>query len=232
MLEDVKLVSDFRDQHYDFMFKPNGTKTYRRMSAEGPDKINQFLILSSMGFKIPPIGSVEYLYHMWDKDTEEPWVVVYTDQSKHTGDGKTLLPVSKAVDLYPGFFASIYIRNSNPTPTSYRALYVGSKYLFMRYRSNDAWRSNCGDVYIEEASDVLKDTTEKIILNEMGVPLTSVPIVAIDFVLDVTERLIAIDLNIAPGISGTPATIHFSPVDIYEAIQRFLFNYKPWEWSR
>lgn len=228
MLEEVKLVSDFRDQHYDFMFKSNGTKIYRRMSNEGPDKINQFYILAKMGFRIPPIGTVEYLYHTWPINTEEPEVVVYTDQLKHAGEGKILLPITKAYDLYPNFFASAYLRNDEPTTC--RALFVGDHYITMKYSSDDAWRSNCGNVNIEE-TDISTYIAERTLLDAMYAPLTSVPIVAIDFVQYANEMW-AIDLNTAPGISGTPATKYFDPVHIYETIRQNLFKRRPYEWKR
>lgn len=124
--------------------------------------------------------------------------VVYIDLKAHKGQKKLLLDrvtsSSERVDLFCSQFIS-----TGPIPTSFRYLVAGKYSFFLKYSSNDTWRSNCGDIEIELMT---KDYLD--IMNEIKNKTTSIqkPLYAIDFV-EKDGTFYALDFNEAPQINGT-----------------------------
>lgn len=208
----IKLDTDFIDM-YDHWFDLDGELVLHRRMDTGPNRIEMYKMLNAIGLKTPKFGMVADLY----KDLAGQWggkdalkkaeydklieMVVYTDINAHTGEGKIKCSLEEARDKYPGHFAAQHIPVTSKSFMSRteRMLMIGNKQLWIEYTSKDDWRSNCGDVTISELGVGAINSVIKATINELQIPLY-----AIDFVIAGNERL-AIDLNVSPGIKGTPA---------------------------
>jgi hypothetical protein len=205
----LKLNSDYHD-YYDAWLDLEADYTLSRRMTDGPNKIEAFHLLNMMGIKTPIYGMVAELYKDlssqftegkagvkkagYDKVVE---VVVYTDINAHAGEGKLKMSLEEAREKYPGHFAVQFIPSDTSmfASRSERLLQIGTRRIWMEYTSRDNWQSNCGDVNI---SLIKTDRSRGFVLNEIQLPLF-----AIDFVTNGRDRL-AVDLNVSPGIKGTP----------------------------
>lgn len=192
----VRLISDFIDW-YDHAFDGSvGEFIYRRMSkaASGKGKDWQLCWLSD-SFRVPFHGCVGHMTTIY-KDFQQ--FVVYTDVLAHCGEGKVLLPLCEAANLYPhDTFCSEYIPSlANGKSFSYRLLFAARKRFWIKYTSSNDWRSNCGDCkweLLEENESLIMDNYLPNKMPDCGV------LAAIDFVL-CDGKLWAIDFNTAPGL--------------------------------
>ncbi len=220
----VKLSSDFVD-YYDHFFDLDSKITLSRKMKAGPNRIEMYKMLNMIGLKTPKFGMVAELYKDLGsqyggvaalKDSKYDQIielVVYLDLNAHAGEGKVKLSLEEAREKYPGHFASQYI----PTAKSFmsrteRLLCAGDHHFWMEYLSKDDWRSNAGEVTINELDVRYKDSLNGRI-HEIKLPLF-----AIDFVAVGRERL-AIDFNISPGIKGTPVEHMMSAEEMANSIK-------------
>lgn len=208
----LKLVSDFHD-YYDIMFDKEGLE-FRRFTNEGPNRIQIFSILRGLGLKTPFFGKVEDLLVKFSEDTK---IVVYTDITKHCGEGKELITLGEAKNEYRGFWASQYIRNelqdvalNTYKGKSTRFLFVGNRFFRMDYISTEDWRSNVGDGDIIGCHEEVSPKWRNMIY---------FPLYSIDFVGE--YELFAIDFNIAPGTIGTGLNKILHPSDAVNAIKKW-----------
>lgn len=196
----LKLVSDFHD-YYDPWFDRDGDTVFRRMTTDGPSRIQMFDIFSKKkSVYNPPIHGI--VRDIW-KESQK--LVVYTDLRAHCGEGKELLPSEQAYQKYPYAFASEYIETDKPA--SLRTLQIGWVSYYIHYESDDKWRSNVGDVNIE--------------LRGMGAQnehLEEWPLVAIDYVIGKNGPQ-AVDLNVAPGIRHTGIEDHLKGPEVVDLIR-------------
>lgn len=221
--------SDFRDT-YDIYSKPKTDKVFNRYSNGGPTKRQQFEILKQIGCKIPPIGLVGEVYEKWWED-EKVWikaVVAYEDETKHCGEGKTLVSSRQMKHIQPsmghnrpeelerdrlwGLFCSAYVGNSYNTNKgrSRRYLQIGRHYFWIEYQSSESWMSNVGQGTTELVDWEFNKCEYKYDL----------PIYAIDFVTSAaTGNMFAVDFNISPGIGNILQSV-MTYKDIYEEIER------------
>jgi hypothetical protein len=207
---ELKLNSDFHD-YYDAWFDLDAEHVLSRRMTDGPNKIEAFKLLNMMGIKTPIYGMVAELYKDlasqfhegkaaikkigYDKVVE---VVVYTDITSHAGEGKIKVSLEEARDKYPGHFAVQFIPSDTRVfaSRSERLLQIGTRRIWMEYTSKDNWQSNCGDVNI---TLIPTDQSRTFKMAEIQLPLF-----AIDYVVNGHDRL-AVDLNVSPGLKGTPA---------------------------
>jgi len=221
----VKLVTDYRD-YYDHWFDlGDDIYEYHRMTTGGPQKDEQFHILKKMGFKIPKIGTVTELYDKylhsdaWCESGNLPpdefyKVVVYQDQKKHCGEGKTLMTLKDAFEYYPFKFASEYIQpDLTGGVRSWRWLQIGYRPFLLEYKSNDSWRSNCGDVDVQ----VIQESLIHNFVDSVEHPLW-----AIDFLVMPDMERIAIDFNIAPGIKWSGVDNILEPKVVADTIKETI----------
>jgi len=168
-----------------------------------------FAILASKDLTIPNIGVVES-----PAFRDGSLVVVYENERAHRGNGKWLLTAEDARKFFPGCLASefVYTNDTSCSGKSWRLLRIGSRTFWLEYRSQDNWKSNCGEVSVR-----LLDTKPE------GLPGIELeyPLFAVDFVPD-GQMLWAIDLNIAPGIRGTGVEDILKPMGIAEEIKRWF----------
>jgi hypothetical protein len=173
------------------------------MTTDGPTRIQMFDMFSKKkAVYNPPIHGI--VRDIW-KEAQK--LVVYTDLKAHRGEGKVLLPSDQAVKQYPNAFASAYIEGP---PASLRLLQIGWMSFWLRYESDDKWRSNVGDVKI---------TVEQISgQNEF---LEDYPLVAIDYVQG-PDKPHAIDFNIAPGIQWTGIEDHLKGPEVVDLLRHAM----------
>jgi hypothetical protein len=220
----LKLNSDYFD-YYDAWFDLDAEHTLSRRMTDGPNKIEAFKLLNLMGIKTPKYGMVAELYKDlasqfydgkeaikkvgYDKVVE---LVVYTDINAHAGEGKIKVTLEEAREKYPGHFAVQYIPNDTRVfaSRSERLLQIGSRRIWLEYTSADNWQSNCGDVNI---TLIPTDTTRTFKLR--GIRL---PFFAIDYVTNGHDRL-AVDLNVSPGLKGTPVQQQLKAQEIVDLIK-------------
>jgi hypothetical protein len=219
----LKLNSDFHD-FYDAHFDLDAEHTLSRRMSDGPNKIEAFKLLTLMGIKTPIYGMVSDLYSdavtkhggleaikkdSYDKIVE---LVVYTDINAHAGEGKIKVSLAEAQEKYPNHFAVQYI----PSDTrmfkgrSERLLQIGYRRIWMEYTSEDNWQSNCGDVNISLIGESKIGNSD---LKEIQLPLF-----AIDFVVGGRDRM-AVDLNVSPGLKGTPVQQLIRGSEVVELIK-------------
>lgn len=201
----LRLKSDFID-YYDHWFDLNGY-VFERFSRSGMDRKKMFAFLKEKGEKIPRVGTSKQLL-----DDGIQKAVVYLDDMAHRAEGKILLLVSEAAQEYPDYFCSEFIEDPNQVVCTTRRLQVGDHAFWLRYTSDDAWRSNYGTVEI----DIIKHETS---LH----PSIHHPLFAIDYVQGEAGRY-AIDFNIAPQIKGTGIEEVLPPKKVVELIKS---HYRP-----
>lgn len=219
----VRLNSDFLD-YYDAWFDLESDTVLDRKMVSGPNRIEMYKMLNMIGLKTPKFGMVAELYK--DLGTQNGGtsalkssgygkmveLVVFTDINAHAGEGKLKMSLDEARERFPGHFAAQFI----PTAKTFasrteRLLVIGRKHYWLEYVSNDDWRSNAGDVSINQLD--VRFSQHAGTMNEIKSPLY-----AIDFVAVGSERL-AIDFNTSPGISGTPIQDLMSGAQVAGAIK-------------
>jgi hypothetical protein len=213
----VKLVSDFHD-YYDYMFDLDGI-IYERKSINTfvPRQI-AFQRLSRMGLKVPKYGAVG---DMIRESVEPEFYVVYEDQFLHRSEGKVLrrysvCDINKYTEKEMSFLASEYIL-PEMNATSYRYLRIGCMVVWLKYKSNDNWRSNFGS----EISIIQIPKREEI--NMQFVESEPYPLFAIDFVKAMRDgEYYAIDYNTSPGLKGTLIEDNVSATNIVQWIKQWF----------
>lgn len=219
----LKLVSDFRD-YYDHWFDREGFEL-RRITTDGPSRPDMFNLFEMARIHTPRHGLVK------DMPTDTKWAVVYLNETSHRGEGKELMLADDARRLYPDKFYSEYLNFPNNEPTlsyknqyfgsSWRELFIGDRSYFLHYINCDDWRSNVGDdIRIECETDRV---------GKRGKKDLHYPLYAIDYVWDPQKSdFAAVDLNIAPGIGGTPIEDVLPGQQIvYELKNWIKINFKP-----
>lgn len=191
----LKLKSDFRD-YYDFWFDHDGAE-FRRMTTDGPSRRGMFAMFDEAELDTPYHGCVE--------DSLDRNVVVYLDETAHRGDGKVLLSIDDARRDYNDYYCSGYIKSNS---RSERRLVIGTRAFILEYKSDDEWRSNCGDVGIS-----VKSTTDR---DKLPYDF-AFPMYAIDFVNGK-----AIDFNIAPGVGGTGIEHVMRGPEVVQSIKQWV----------
>lgn len=198
----LRLASDFRD-FYDHRFAGSWrteTPVWHRMARASRPRAEDFGLLEWAGFICPaPRGRL-------DSFAEDALVVAYIDPFAHRGEGKVrgradvLLRMGVAQATYA---APLLVGNLG---TSLRLLVVGRSFFWLTYRTRDSseWRSNVGDVEITWAEpsvefQILAYRAIEKLARKLGEPL-----LAVDFVDGGGDMPVAVDLNTAPGIAGTP----------------------------
>ena len=199
----IKLVSNFRD-YYDYWFDLEGDVEFKRISTGGMSRPDMLKYLSSHDIPTPFYGyvkeftrEIDPMYHDLIK------VIVHTNPNTHWGEGKELMTLEEAAEKYPDSFITFYEDTGRPAE-SIRDLYIGGRVFRMRYKSDDSWRSNVGNVEI----GIISRWPLHRELKDIG---KEYPLFAIDYVsrqrrgMEPTNMpwYVAVDFNEAPGLKGT-----------------------------
>lgn len=213
----VKLASNFR-QPYDPFFDRDGEVTFRRFTTEGPNRWDALKVLKAHGISVPAHGSVSDIYYSEGDpyecmDRSNLKLVVHTDETAHSSHGKILLDAEEAFIAFPGTFCTVYHETSKiyaqpGKAVSLRYLSIGKRRFWLKYIGDHPWRSN-----IYPSIEVVKETDL-----DHKLPY---PLYAIDFVMADTDML-AVDFNIAPGITGTGIEEHISWPEVAKEITEWF----------
>lgn len=237
----LQLKSNFTD-YYDHQFDLEGP-IWNRDSTKGYSKQKQFEMLAKAGYAIPPIGRAQDLFYKYyneepDNLTREDFgyrirnVIAYTDPNAHCGDGKELW--CKTHCNYGNFmggeahekqeqkrntFASAYVMKKSiaENGVSFRHLQVGKHVFWLRYWSDEDWRSNCGEGGCKLINYSLFEGYHRTF---------KLPLFAIDFVEGRSGTMYAIDFNNAPGIRGSGVERVLSPILAAEAIKQAIIKFE------
>jgi len=232
----IFLDTDFRD-YYDHRFCGSWQKpdiVFSRKTTDGPDRVGIFNELKKAGLQVPEHGMASDLISRWKSKWKKAGIdnymgevqalVVYDDLHAHQGKGKRRLTVDEVEKFGLGnLFAAEFIPTTPGSGSwSLRWLRAGLRRFWLRYTSFDDWRSNYGDVSIEllfeeKRSDSLPK--EKSLVWET-------PLVAVDFINAGPMGLIAVDLNIAPGIQGSGVEKLMLAREVYDEIENFFTSSK------
>jgi hypothetical protein len=221
----MRLISDFTD-YYDHNFDGGGAELHR-ISTRGLAKPDQFRLLSRAGYVVPPHGLVKDVGGSWN-ELEKRYVralVVYDDLFAHRGEGKRLIQemhyrfdgnVSRLPQLYElgEKFCSAFIGwPLRGYCESIRHLLVGHHHFVIQYRSDDRWRSNCGNVTCQTLS--WEPDWDR------PAALDPYPLCAIDFVTGKDGLLWAVDFNNAPGVRHSGVERFLKPAEFVAALSEY-----------
>jgi hypothetical protein len=220
----LKLISDFVD-YYDYQFDREGPE-FRRMTTEGPSRREMFDLFDMYAIPTPKHGIVKQamgratntpeLVRIGRSFLECTTVIVYLDERAHMGTGKVITSGSRALQVYPEHYCSEYIEPSG-LATSLRYLCIGKRAWWLRYTNlgqewPNTWLSNVGEqVRVEMLGEATPDFMALSYILEL-------PLFAVDFVQKF-DQLLAIDLNIAPGLKGTGMEDVLKPKEVYDLIE-------------
>lgn len=224
----LRLQSNFID-YYDHQFAGSYQQDapyFSRMSRASLHRKDMFALLQSRGLTTPLHGTVRELHahHLnalqqqgYKDETlasmlEMSQLVVYTDPYAHAGEGKVLLSVTAALAQHPDTYGSEYLpQNGAGTGVSLRYLRIGRRQFWLRYTSEDDWRSNAGTVAIE----LLCEEAPKPVSEAKHSPE---PLLAVDFIIGPNRTLVAVDHNTAPQLRGTGIEARLSTKDVVDEI--------------
>lgn len=224
--EDIRLVSDFHD-FYDHHFAGSFQKdlpVYERWSDPTPrDRAEDHRLLRAAGLEAPvgrPLVD-------WSTDAA---LVAYTDPCAHRGAGKLRGTIGelRAKGVHPEAHAVLWYGDPEGG-RSLRLLSVGRSHYWLTYtqRAAGEWRSNVGDVEVAMAGDVMGRLYERAMeaAGRLQYALQE-PLIAIDFVRVAQPhrdaRWVAIDLNTAPGIRGTPVEAVDLPANPSRVVAEYI----------
>ncbi len=208
----VKLISDFID-YYDHWFDLTGYR-YERLSITTFSR-KQILnyLKHDLNLNVPIFGNTKKVYKYFKNknniNIDNIRVVVYLDYYSHRGIGKLRTYLKDAINKYPNRLCCEYIENTNST--SYRYLQIGNYCFWLKYKSDDSWKSNCGENINIKLLKYNNNNFYKII---------KYPLFAIDFVLG--NQLYAVDFNISPGLKNTGIEDILSPKNVVLEIKNII----------
>jgi hypothetical protein len=193
----IILKSDFRD-FYDYWFDNHygvgNELTFYRISKGGMNRIEIMEHFKSFGYSVPEFGFVKNMI-ITPEHKKQMWVV-HTNIDVHRGEGKDLVSGEKALSYYPNEFCVSYKGNPESVGKSFRKLVIGNRNFTIFYKSEDDWRSNCGNVECKIDLEYLSNVPRDKVFNRK---FCNLPLFAVDGVVYNGEGYY-LDFNIAPGI--------------------------------
>jgi len=201
----LALRSDFVD-FYDLAFDARlpGVPVFQRFSRDAADRVTLLRALRlTLGENVPTFGTARDCLRGWDDDSM--WVAHF-DPFAHRGEGKVVLAAGVLRREHPPETIVVKYIDGN-RGRSLRHLQIGRRAFLLHYESADDWRSNCGDV--------------RVMVSGRAHPMTEAtwPLLAVDYVTDGSGRLWAIDLNTAPGMTGTGIEDLMTPDEVVDEIK-------------
>lgn len=197
----LKIESDFSD-YYDFLSVNEGyIAKYVRKYSNSLHKNQAIAELRKLGVSTIPIGSVRQLQSLHKQ------LVVYTDVTKHKGEGKVIMESYEAMLSYPTCLASPYFENSGITN---KFLQIGCR----RFR------------IVLENSSPLK--TGRILSIDEIQPsynyLVGLPIFSIDYI-DTAYGMLAVDFNTVQDLQSLNMYTILQPHEVINEVFNALVKY-------
>lgn len=186
----MKIISDFQD-YYDTVatqFQGDNIILHRN-NANRLGKMDSIKFMKSLGIETIELCTVsQYMRKIASNDME--LVVVYTDEYGHSGNGKVIMKIREAYELYSSYYCSKFEHSSlNKT---YKILQIGyAKYSIII--SNDT--SLQKQSLVENKVDEIK-LLGKFEFNYSGCLHDVCPIHSIDYVRSDSGNMLACDFNV------------------------------------
>ena len=172
-MSNLCIKSDFTD-FYDIYSVKDGQITYNRYRSESRQRWEALKYLRSLGLKTIELKPVQS-YTLFD-----PPIVVYTNPKLHSGNGKKVLSINEALQIYPSCVASLYYKDSINT---IKVIQVGKRQFRITFRreisNNTLTPGNIIDI------KEIKSDYNRVI---------GLPIYSIDFI-SINNEMIATDFN-------------------------------------
>lgn len=169
----MKLLTDFQDYYDELLIQSGedeeGDRVYRRQLGDADGKFEELKFLRSIGIETIDIKPVVRMVNIHN-------LVVYTNPKKHMGEGKQVMTLSDAYEMYYNSICSEYYAGNDKT---YKFLQVGFK-RFSLVLKNEGLRE----------SEVISMTA----LPDGRMDGIEHPIYSIDYV-NKDGRLVACDFN-------------------------------------
>ncbi len=198
----LNIESDFVDYYDHLAIGKDGDATYVRKYSNSPSKGKAISELKKLNIQTILLGSVRDLASTYDK------LVVYTDTTKHKGDGKLLMSSGDAMLTYSNSLASPYYGDSNGVTNKF--LQLGSR----RFR-----------VVLENVSTF---KTGRVLDFQEIQPcynyLIGLPIFSIDYI-STEYGMIATDFNTVQDLKSLGVQNAIQPTDIISEIYNSLIVY-------
>lgn len=197
----LKIESDFTD-YYDYLSVNDGySYRYVRNYKDSLPKGKDLAELRRLGIATVQVGSVRELNSMYKQ------LVVYTDVTKHRGEGKVIMDSHEAILTYPTSLASPYIENGGITN---KFLQIGSR----------RFRVVLENVYPLKTGRVLS-------LDEIQPDYNysvRLPIFSIDYI-STAYGLIAVDFNTVQELKTLGIDRIMQPYEVVSEISKALSKY-------
>lgn len=205
----IRIESDFTD-YYDHLNCLDGKHIgiYSRFKSEMPNKSKGLAILKALGIQTVETGAVRTLI------SDSGKLVVYTNQSDHSGEGRALMRIEEAKLLYPNSLASVYFPEA--CGVTNKLLQVGSR----------RFRVLLSDITggIQKGKVVQIDEITSAYNFAVGLPIFS-----IDYI-STNKGLLAITLNTVERLSDYGFENIMKPEEVINEIFLSLTQYnKLWE---
>lgn len=200
----VGLESDFID-YYDHHFCSRLTCNviFKRLSTNSLSRLAMFKLLHDAKMPVPMHGPIEAFAHTPSGFTNNDLFVVYFDEYGHRGEGKQVMPLAIARELYPNRLASKFVGEFGPPSISYRFLRIGSRGWLLKYTSDHPWASNCGNVTIEIVRELGDTSYQRLRFPLYAVDMVEVPPESLWWGPRRRPHPYFVDLNLSPQIKGT-----------------------------
>lgn len=198
----IKIASDFKD-YYDIVSDENSTITYNRFLSKCAQRATALHNLQCMGtgtIEIKPVSS--FLYSAGR-------IVVYTNPKLHGGQGKKIMTISEARQVYLNYTASQYFENC---PGFVKFLQVGKRRFIIDYK-----RTDNDDL----AKSVITDINE--ISSEYN-RIVALPIFSIDYI-SLNNGMVATDFNEVESLQKCGVDKLLTPEEVADEIKNSLIAY-------
>lgn len=194
----MKLITDFVD-YYDKEFnESSGFDIYERKLSMNMNRFDALEFIRNLGYKtieIKPVKSV----------LTEPSVLVYTDHTKHNGQGKQIMSLSNAKMMYSSKpCAKVYEHLR-----TYKMLQIGDTFFSLTIVNNGLYEEHI------ESFEELGKTPNSV--------LRQYPMYSIDFVKDSNGEMLACDFDCVVELSHIKNIKNYLPAErIVELLGKVL----------
>lgn len=212
----MRLKTDFMDVGVDHAFHGHWRlyqPVFERMAETTRTRKEDHDLLEEIGYRLPLRGKLEDVV---SRVSPNDFLVTYWDQKKHRADGKSRVQAWSAYMVAkPETYTCKWM---GPIGQSVRILAVGKRIFWLLYTSKTSHFSNVNTDTIDLVAPAVSwGRNAELDLFRLQQRLKQ-PLVAVDLVLE-KQAGYAIDLNVSPGLTGTPVLDILKPQEIHDLIE-------------
>lgn len=198
----IKIVSDFKD-YYDIVSDENSSIVYNRFWSKCEQRATALRNLQSMGtrtIEIKPVSN--FLF-------SDGRLVVYTNPKLHNGQGKKIMTVGEARQIYLNYTASQYFENSDGFV---KFLQVGKRRFIISYKRTD--NDDLSKSIITDINEISSEYNR----------IVALPIFSIDYI-SLNNVMVATDFNEVESLQNCGVDKLLAPEVVAEEIKNSLIAY-------